>query len=184
MAWTAPMTAVPGSPLTAAQFNTYVRDNLLETEAAKANFTGNMLITTGANAITARNCFRSRTLTASTTSSTTYTGLDSGGGPTVTVTTGTTALVWVATWMENTAPSNATMASVSVSGATVVAASDTNMVAMQGLSASPPTPNSVRYGVTYRFTGLTPGVNTFTMEYRVSGGTGTFSNRELLVMAL
>lgn len=36
MAWTAPMTASANGTLTAAQFNTHVRDNLLETETAKA----------------------------------------------------------------------------------------------------------------------------------------------------
>lgn len=36
MAWTAPLTAALNGTLTAAQFNTHVRDNLLETEAAKA----------------------------------------------------------------------------------------------------------------------------------------------------
>ena len=40
MAWTTPMTAVENSLLTAAQFNVHVRNNLLETEAARAT-TGN-----------------------------------------------------------------------------------------------------------------------------------------------
>jgi len=40
MAWNTPMTAVENSLLTAAQFNVHVRDNLLETEAARAT-TGN-----------------------------------------------------------------------------------------------------------------------------------------------
>ena len=37
MAWTAPMTAVSGSVLTAAQWNTNVRDNLLETAPANCS---------------------------------------------------------------------------------------------------------------------------------------------------
>jgi len=36
MAWNTPMTAVENSLLTAAQFNVHLRDNLLETEAARA----------------------------------------------------------------------------------------------------------------------------------------------------
>lgn len=36
MTWTTPMTAVANALLTASQFNVHVRDNLLETEAARA----------------------------------------------------------------------------------------------------------------------------------------------------
>src|SRR4051812_13271303 len=36
MAWSAPMTAVAGSVWTAAQWNTSIRDNLNETEVARA----------------------------------------------------------------------------------------------------------------------------------------------------
>ena len=54
MAWSAPMTAVSGSVLTAAQFNTYVRDNLNETAPAKATAAGQIFVSTAANAIAAR----------------------------------------------------------------------------------------------------------------------------------
>lgn len=40
MVWSAPMTAVENTLLTASQFNVHVRDNLLETEAARATTGG------------------------------------------------------------------------------------------------------------------------------------------------
>ena len=54
MAWTAPMTAVANAVFTAAQFNTHVRDNLLETAPAKATTTGGYFVATGTNTIVQR----------------------------------------------------------------------------------------------------------------------------------
>lgn len=51
MAWSTPITAVSGTILTAAQWNTHVRDNLLETMPAKATTADRMFVTTGPNSI-------------------------------------------------------------------------------------------------------------------------------------
>lgn len=51
MAWTAPRTWVAGEVLTAALLNTHVRDNLLETGAAKVTTAEDILVATGANAL-------------------------------------------------------------------------------------------------------------------------------------
>lgn len=51
MAWTAPRTWVSGETLTAALMNTHVRDNLLETSAAKVTTAGDITYATGANAL-------------------------------------------------------------------------------------------------------------------------------------
>lgn len=51
MAWTAPATAVANTFLTAAFWNTQVRDNLLETAPAKAAVAGDTFYATAANAI-------------------------------------------------------------------------------------------------------------------------------------
>jgi hypothetical protein len=53
MAWTAPMTAVSGAAFTAAQFNTHVRDNLLETGPAKVTGSNQFLISNGPNSLQA-----------------------------------------------------------------------------------------------------------------------------------
>jgi hypothetical protein len=177
MAWTTPITAVANAAFTAAQFNASVRDNLLVTPAAIATTAGSHFATTGANAIAERIPANAAVATVETTTSTVYTNLATVG-PAVTVTTGTSVLLGF-----HCRQSNATLASncwttYAVSGATTIAAADGT-----ALSYDSPVANSTAYhGTTFRVTGLTAGSNTFTLQYRVSAGTGTFHNRNLWVL--
>lgn len=116
--------------------------------------------------------------TSETTTSGSYTDLTTSG-PAVTLTTGTKALVLITAQMTNTGgAATESYVSYAVSGATTIAASDTVAVIsavnasgqMRMCSASRPT--------------LTAGSNTFTMKYQVESGTGTFSNREIIVIDL
>ena len=52
MSWTAPRTWVTGEIVTASLMNTHVRDNMLETAAAKAAAAGDIFYATAANALT------------------------------------------------------------------------------------------------------------------------------------
>lgn len=178
MAWTAPMTAVANATFTAAQFNANVRDNFLETEAAKATTAGSVMIATGANAIVQRVPTQASVATGEATSSATYTALATPG-PAVTVTTGTQAMVWFKAVMKNAATSSSVRSSVAVSGATTVAASDAWCLLFDGATAD----NYRAGGMFHLFTGLTPGSNTFTMQYKV-GGTGSAGNRVISVLPL
>lgn len=54
MAWTSPMTAVANTEFTAVQFNTHIRDNLLETAPAKAVNPGSYFAVSGTNSIAER----------------------------------------------------------------------------------------------------------------------------------
>lgn len=178
MTWTAPMTAVANSVFTAAQFNTYVRDNLNETAPAKASAAGQIFVATAANAIAARTPSTAGGPGAGeTTTSTSYTDLTTSG-PAVTVTTGTSALVIIAARMTNTTSGSECAASYEVSGATTSAASDARALAFNASSGSP----NLRASAAYLHTGLTAGSNTFTMKYRVSAGTGTFTYRNITVI--
>jgi hypothetical protein len=51
MAWTAPATVTTGELMTAAFWNTQIRDNLLESAAAKVTTAGDTLYATGANTL-------------------------------------------------------------------------------------------------------------------------------------
>ena len=74
MAWTAPMTFIANAAITAAQMNTYLRDNLLETMPAKATETGGaFFVTTGTNQIAERVIKSARVETNQSTTSTTFT---------------------------------------------------------------------------------------------------------------
>src|SRR3954463_9664656 len=115
MTWSAPMTAVAGAPFSAAQFNTYVRDNLNETAPAKATAGGQLFVSTGPNAIAARTPTAATVVTSQTTASTSYTNLATAG-PAVTVTTGTQAIALFKASISNDTSNSSSVTAVQVSG--------------------------------------------------------------------
>lgn len=179
MAWTAPMTAVAGATFSAAQFNTNIRDNLNETAPAKASAASQVPVSTGANAIAMRTPTTARVDTNETTTSTTYVDLATPG-PSVSVTSGTIALVWFAAEIANNTNNSLAKCSVEVSGASSVAVSDLWTLSMDGNAAN----NYSRGSMMHTFTGLTPGTNTFKMKYAVGSNTGSFKTREINVFPL
>lgn len=179
MAWSAPMTAVAGATFTAAQFNQYVRDNLNATAPALATAASQLFVSTGANAITTRTPSTATVATTESTATTSYTDLTTSG-PAVTVDTGTIAIVLFASGMSVATTDNAGWTSVAVSGSSSVAASDAWSIQMDGITAG----NTVRYGMTHVFTGLTAGSNTFTMKYKAGGSTTSFRNRTIGIIPL
>jgi hypothetical protein len=178
MTWSAPMTAVAGATFSAAQFNQFVRDNLNETGPAKVSASGQILVSTGANALAARSPSSASVIATETTATTTYTNL-STTGPAVTVTTGTRAFVFAGARLWNNNASFSAVASVDVSGASSVAAGDD--WSLSNLSV-----NYIHASIGHLFTGLTAGSNIFTMKYRTTNAAGTanFASRELLVIPL
>lgn len=181
MAWTAPYTAIAGGVVSAADFNTHVRDNLLATEAALAMNVGGFFVATGTNTIVERLPSTDFIDTQQTTASTTYTDLATVG-PTVTVTTGTKAIVIVGGRVGpvTTGGTASCKLSWAVSGATTVAASDNWAAGIVGQSTT-----GVNYTSRwYLATGLTAGSNTFRAKYAVSSGTGTYQYRSLHVIPL
>lgn len=177
MAWNAPMTAVVGAVLTAAQWNANVRDNLLETAVAKATTPGGYFVATGVNALAERQIQYSFLSTAETTTSATYTDL-STPGPAVTAVTGTQALVTWGAYFRSTADNTSGNMSFAVSGASTVAASASYRVIWDGHILN----NSNTGERTYYITGLTAGANTFTTKYLASDG--TFGDRYIMVQPL
>lgn len=180
MAWSAPFTAVANTVYTAAQFNQFVRDNLNETAPAKATSAGSHFVADGVNSIAQRTCTTDTVLTVEQTMATSFADLATFG-PSVTVTTGPFAWVFIHTQLENTG-GGSTFAGVEVSGATSISGALNRSVNLRGAAG-------VRLGAStfMLFEGgliLTPGSNTFTMKYRVSSGEGTFGDRRLSVIPL
>lgn len=172
MAWSTPLTAVSNTALTAAQWNATVRDNLLTTAPALATVAGSIFAATGTNAIAQRTpAAAAQTGAAETTTSTTYTGTLSGGagtaGPSITVTTGPKALISFHCRQSSSVAGTNVWTSVAVSGATTIAANDNWAISYDQAG-------QIYHGLTYIEPSLTAGSNTFQMQYRVSGGTGTF----------
>lgn len=177
------MTAVANSVFTAAQFNQFVRDNLNETAPAKATAAGGYFVATGINAITERRGTGATDLNAGDTTSTSYTDLDAPAavGPSVTVTTGSQALVFYHCQNSNSGAGSA-RASVEVTGASSIAGADNRSIAVFGVAGV-----AIGAGTAVLYASglaLTPGSNTFTMKYRVSSGTGNFDDRRLTVFPL
>jgi hypothetical protein len=171
------MTAVANSTFTAAEFNTYVRDNLNETAPAKSTGAGGYFVGNAVNSIAERRASSAADLTAGTTTSTTYTNLTGSGiGPAVTVATGPAALVIVRCSAENTGGGSSRMA-YDISGATSLAAADNRGMGFFGAAGG-----NVNASDVSLVSSLTPGTNTFTARYRVSSGTGSFLSRRIIVM--
>lgn len=119
----------------------------------------------------------SRTDASGTTTSATYTATLSGSpgtNPSVTLVTGTSALVQFT--VQTTASGGFAGSSVAVSGATTLAASDNYVLVSE-----------VTTGITlsrqFVLTGLTAGTNTFTLNYR-TGGTMTAGRRAIVVQGV
>lgn len=174
MAWTAPMTAVAGSVFTAAQFNTFVRDNLNECPAAKATSPGALFATSATNQVAERVPATAIVATSQTTTSTTYADLATTG-PSVTVTTGVQALVMLYNANLHSTGTTSALMSFDISGASTVASNDNMSIGMA-------TTVGIREGATFLVTGLTPGSSTFICKYRVGSGTGTFVDRRITVV--
>jgi hypothetical protein len=176
MAWTAPFTAISGTPYTAAQFNGF-RDSMLETEVTRAQTVGGYSVTVGMNQLAERVPGSGFVDPGSpdTTISTSYTDLDNTTGPAVSVITGETAWVSMYASLQN-ASVVASFMSYRVDGATTQDPGDDHSIQMTNADGG-----GQRVGAVIFHTGLTPGLNTFTAQYRVSSGTGTYAVRRLAV---
>ncbi|HEV2778539.1 MAG TPA: hypothetical protein VGX25_03990 [Actinophytocola sp.] len=180
MTWTAPMTAVANSTLTASQWNIHVRDNFNETAPAKATTAGRIFVSTGANAIAEREPITALTAANQTTTSTSYTDLGGTPGPQASVATGTRAMVWWKARCWNSTATNSVLMSIDVSGASTIAASDT-IALVNTIGGTALAESQCQF---HFFDTLTAGTNTFTAKYRVDASTGNFIDRRLMVIPL
>jgi len=171
------MTAVAGAVFTASNWNIHLRDNLLETEVAKASAYGQTFSGTGQNSIAARQ------VSQATNSGVTilnnvpaYSDLASVG-PVVTVDTGVMALVMSSCrFVYQTSSGWYGYMSYAVSGATTRIAADGGAVGWRSTTS-----DQMRMTGVDLCQGLTPGTNTFTAKYRADGGPIQFQERTLTV---
>lgn len=118
-----------------------------------------------------------------TTTSTSYVTTLTGDATAVSVSivTGTTALVMMDCSTSNTSANQNHNLAISVSGATTVAAADPTTSATSTLGGINAATILTRYFI---LSALTAGTNTFTLNYKVQGGTGTFGRRDLTVIGI
>lgn len=187
MAWTAPITFADGNVITAAQMNTYLRDNMLETMPAKATTSGGYFVATGKNRIVERVAQKQTIATSETTTNVSYEDLATVG-PAVTVTCGTQALVLFG-MDSSSSTANFVCCSPEVS---IAAADDTGDSTPQVLIAPDDSyacvhetsvaNHALQNSHHIYFAGLTPGSLTFTLKYRTAAGTATISRRRISVL--
>lgn len=120
------------------------------------------------------------TSNSGTTTSGTFTATLSGSpgtNPSATLPTGTTALVHMTSFAQQNANANIHLG-VAVSGASTVSAIDT------AFTYASYTGNAILLSYSYILDGLTAGVNTFTLQYKVGAGTGTYQYRRISVQGI
>lgn len=180
MAWTAPYTAIAGGVVSSADFNTYVRDNLNETEASQAFVVGSWFTSDGVNAISEKLPTSDSVSTSQTRANPAYGNLATVG-PSVTARTDGRAVVIVGARIQaSTTTSSSVKMSWAVSGATTIAAADqwaAGIIATNTTAAF----YASRW---YVAEGLNAGTNTFTAQYAASSGTGTWAARSIHVIPL
>lgn len=187
------MTWVANVPLTAAQLNTFVRDNFNETAPGRATTAGSWFITTGRNAIAERVIKSAFDSFGVTVRSSNWSNA-SPPGPIVVAETGAQALVWLTGDIEVDTTLVADGFSTAylgfeVTGATSLSPSDERALSWTQMQASGGASSSARYRQTYAYwVQLTAGSNTFTAKYRINqrGPTADafFFRTQLAVVAL
>lgn len=180
MSWSTPLTAVSNATLTAAQWNASVRDNLLVTAPALATAAGNMFVSSGANVLAQRVPNSDTVNTSETTTSTSYVNLTTAGPTASSVVSDVRVIVWWTVQSNTATVSTDSLSSIDVSGATTTAATD-NYCTDVGQPGSGTAFLDVSASRVVRLT-VTAGTNTYKVVYRVTGGTGTFKRRTIVVL--
>lgn len=171
MAWTT-LPVFTAAVLTTAQQN-IIRDNLMETAVAKASLPNQYPVATGVNSLAMRRVNSASSLPTKTTTSTTYT---LASGPQVTVTTGTTALVFIFAQLTISADSETAYYAAAVTGDSDITAEDHRALTVGRYTSE----FLIGASMAVYFTGMTAGSNTFSGMVRVTGGTGTYDNRRII----
>lgn len=179
MSWTAPATFTDGNVLSAADMNTFLRDNMLETMPGKATGQLRHYIADGANRIIERQIVKEYIEVADVTSSTSYGDLGTVG-PSITLVASQAVLVFWTMYVENNTAGATNCSSIDVSGATVSGPADSKALMIPIYTAD----KGRQVGMADIIAGLAPGTHTFKLQYRVDSGTGKFAKRSLIVIAL
>lgn len=171
MAWTVPVDFHDGDPLTAAQLNTFVRDNFLETGPGKATMESRMLVTENVNHIVERQWARAYEDSQITVNNTFPHSEDDEGklyGPVVTVEHGRQMLILFDTLIQVQSGGGNGIYAPMIAGNAPESSNYALRTAREGI---------FRTGAFYWATGLEPGTSQVTMCYGASNQTTTVNYR-------
>lgn len=180
MAWTAPRTWVTSETVTAALMNTHVRDNLnLFDSVTESSFWAS----DGSGPAARIPSSAQGNAIEFTFTNTSYLDLDAvtggstGDAMSVSVSTGTLALVLWRAQMDNNTAGSRVFLGYKVTGATTTSAADSRALIIESDSA-----DQLLACGTQDLAALTAGTNVFELQAHVSGNTGTISRTELIVI--
>ena len=178
MPWTDPITFYDGDPLTAAQLNTFIRDNLLETAPAKATREGRLITTASIHSVAERQWARDVKTDSINVENQWFVSEDEDGtpyGPTCTVAHGGALLIFYDALITVTAGNGNAVYAPGVNGN---APEHTNYALRSARDAT------LRTGSVY-YVELEPGVAEVSMYYGTSNQTTTarYDERRLTVIA-
>lgn len=125
---------------------------------------------------------KSAVSTAQSTTSTAFTNLATAQSVTITIGSSGKALVHISSGVGNNTAGQYGVMCYEMSGANTSAASDNNGVYWRSTVGVGGGENSL--SKTFLLTGLNAGSTTFTLKFRVTGGTGNFERREISAIAL
>lgn len=195
MSWTAPLTAVANTSFAAADWNTYVRDNMLELAPAIADLPNELLVRQSSSSgavrqiVTNGGVATDTIATLESTTSTSYTDLTTVG-PRVTVNSPSgwvfvVAYVNTQTTVTATGGTDGSGMSYELDGpVTSIAASDT-WATMTSLPVATPDENTQFRTTSARLHAITANEDVvITCKYRTTMGTGYYANRYLLALPL
>jgi hypothetical protein len=183
------MTFISNTGLTAAQLNTFVRDNFNETAPARALSAGNWFVSDGINSVKERRITSAEFLSSESTFSTDF--VDLTHSVAVTLITGTQAIVHITCEVSakvgfGGSGINIAYVGYAITGATQLAASKDRALKLGGANSG--STSVFRTTYTYWQTGLTAGSNTFTLKFAnevdTTSSPSTFVGRQLVVMAV
>lgn len=212
MVWTPPKQFQSGEILTAADLNTYLRDNLLENEVTKCTTAGAHLTTDAGGNLIERKLVTDTIETSESLTGLPYVYLGSStwadsyltprdlgtAGPTVTVETGSKVIAIASVSCSGTYGALQAQIDVCVSvddnAHKVGSFSTVDPLANQTFFIWPMAGSKASRSKLIVISGLTPGINTFTMKYNTGQNSGavpankletnTYSNRQLVILAL
>jgi len=169
---------ITGSTLTTAAGQTTVIPTGIQTihnGSSTPTYAANWVCVTQVGAVTDTTC--------STVTTASFADPSTAGNtnPTVTLVTGTSAIVDINSTLYNSTAGAYNYVSFAVSGATTLAGSEGNSYYY---SSTGGTPADQHTGRRFIITGLTAGTNTFTMKYKVGSGTGQYNRRTLIVQGI
>lgn len=178
MAWNTPKTWLAENVLTAAELNQQIRDNLLETEVAKATQAGQLMVSAGNHEVAMRTPVQDDNSATVTTSSTTPTTLG-GGTPSVTYEQGGGVIILFAARMRDTQGTGYINCGPEIVGVSGAEASVSRAIRHQ---SNP----WVRYSGHVLHYDMEPGVQTARLMYwcNSSNSTGEFAFRTITVIPL